>query len=264
MAHDKFKASSAAALLCASCTTMPEFQVTQNGKTVRDIFSRVQCEIQQAARKHKRLGAEGWVATASLTLTVMESGHLSPSLRYLNAIPGGSFALSGSLALSSKNTRIYTQSFTVALQSTMDALADTCREDAKTNFDMSGNLGIVETATLGLTAIDDKPHIKFGTSKTDAFGQTITFVITKGLDDLGPTWAVQHFVGPGGFAGVAREDTHQLQLAFTLPDKPAVAPKPGPGKKQPPAPPPSMINDARDKAQQLFIQQQLQLDQRRR
>jgi hypothetical protein len=79
-------------------------------------------------------------------------------------------------------------------------------------FDLTGNLGIIETVDLGLRSVDTSDAAQY--QKEKAFGQSIQFAVTKNVSALGPTWTLVRFTGPGGLFGAERIDTHELIISF--------------------------------------------------
>jgi hypothetical protein len=51
----------------------------------------------------------------------------------------------------------------------------------------------------------------------------VTFIVTKNLTGVGPTWTLTHFTGPGKFASASDVNTNKLVFAFAFPAKPGEA-----------------------------------------
>ena len=87
----------------------------------------------------------------------------------------------------------------------------------KTRYDVAGNLGIAEFAAMGFKATEIDVD-KFGGGKlSDAFAQSVQFVVDRNISASGPTWTLTHFKGPGGILSLGRKDTHKVTVGFTPP-----------------------------------------------
>jgi hypothetical protein len=78
-------------------------------------------------------------------------------------------------------------------------------------YDLTGDLGIEETLSIAAESIDKKED-NLAFAGKEAVGQTVQFVLTKGVSG-GPGWTLQRFVGGFG-AGAERIDTHKLIVSF--------------------------------------------------
>ncbi len=127
----------------------------------------------EAARKFKRLrGPEQWKALADLSLNVEDNVGLTPTVSFIDPLPappaGESFTFGASAALRGQRQRIYAEKFEIVVAPTA---ARRCDEAPDKWFDLTGNLGIVEVAKLGLELMGADDTAQFTTK--DAFGTTI-------------------------------------------------------------------------------------------
>jgi hypothetical protein len=54
-----------------------------------------------------------------------------------------------------------------------------------------------------------------GAKNTNAFSTTISFIVTKNLNAVGPTWTLEWIKGPGSLGEVQREDTQTILMEFS-------------------------------------------------
>jgi hypothetical protein len=204
----------------AACSNIPQYD-TPSQFTVAHIIDQIQCEVAQAARYFPN--PKLWWAAIDLTLQVDDSVDLNPKVSFIQPLKlaGQSFTFDAGAQLKRERQRIYAE--TLELQVSR-AHAKAC-DILKDSFDLTGNLGIVETVRTGVGSYDGSDGVSFQISddKKSAFGQTIQFVVTKNVSGVGPTWTFTHFTGPGGLFGAERVDTHKLIISFAqVPAKVAV------------------------------------------
>lgn len=203
--------SALSAVFCASCTSVPDLQVS--APTVKDVIRDVQCQI-RAAFSAQNLPAKrrtpGVTAAVDLTLQVDDSVGVNPTVSFIDPLnaAGTSFSFGGSALLKGERQRIYTESFVVK---NVYAAGPVCANQKE--LLLNGDLGIKETVALGLKSIDGAPNLSFG--EDSAFGQTIQFTVTKNVSGIGPTWTLAKFTGPGGLFGAERADLHKLSISFS-------------------------------------------------
>jgi hypothetical protein len=200
------------AVVLTNCGGIPVLD-TPSELTVAHIVDQIQCEVSQV-RKYFR-DREQWWAVADLTLQVDDSADLAPKVSFIRplAVEATNFTFGAGAELKSTRQRIYSE--TIELQVTK-AKASKC-DTLKDSFDLTGDLGIMEAVRIGTQSYDKTDGgVGFPVSddKKTAFGQTIQFVITKNVSGVGPAWTLVHFVGPGGFFGAERVDTHKLIISF--------------------------------------------------
>jgi hypothetical protein len=208
-----------AAALCA-CSSIPPYD-TPSQVTVAHIVDQIQCEVAQTARKFKN--PKLWWAVADLTLQVDDSVDLNPKVSFLRplATEGTNFTFGAGAQLKGARQRIYSETVELQVSRANKVACDTLKD----RFDLTGNLGIIETVDMGLSSYDAGDGVNFPISdeKKSAFGQAIQFVITKNVSGVGPVWTLVHFIGPGGFLGAERVDTHKLIISFAQVPKDKVA-----------------------------------------
>lgn len=76
---------------------------------------------------------------------------------------------------------------------------------------------------MGLHAFHRGDQSDYGTGSSnnpgsggapDNFGATVSFDVFKGVDSIGPTWTLQHFVGPTGGGAYVRDDLDKIAITF--------------------------------------------------
>jgi hypothetical protein len=204
-----FCISIAVATALGGCSNIPPLGI-EGPPTIRQIVDEIECEVAEAADKYPRLRREDWAVAVDLTLQVEETAGLTPTVSFIQpfATAGTSFAFGASAALKGERKRIYEELLDLKINQIRNP-----RCLARTGyFDLTGNLGIVEAADLGLGSAN-LPLPQFHHDK--AFGQTIHFELTRNVSGVGPTWTLTHFTGPGGFFGAERVDTHELIISFS-------------------------------------------------
>jgi hypothetical protein len=186
-------------LVLEGCATAPSIeQVDSNPPTVRDIVSRIQCEVYTAATEHRSEFAttSKWAVVANLTLQVDQSGQLSPTLAFIDPLKAAvtSFTFGVGASLNGTSQRIYNETVTIYLDQLLNGSGPSpCTE----GFRLRGDLKIKETVDAALSSTGDllKPPPD-GVKASNAFGETLQFIIVKNLNGVGPTWALKYFKGP--------------------------------------------------------------------
>ncbi len=216
------------------CSSMPPFDApeTPGGRpTVSDVVAKVRCEIAQArddkANNNAKLNAwlashdlepfREWVASATLSLTISDTGGISPTnglaLSYINPLKptGTSFMFGGNALLYQQRSRIYTQTYSISVE---NAACTDIKDPPDIN--LAGDLGLRDQIFMGLHAFyHDSTDTYDPTPKPpDSFGATASFDVYKGITNLGPTWTLVNFKGPGGGLGYQRDDLHKIAITF--------------------------------------------------
>jgi hypothetical protein len=214
----RITATTSALLLIVGCSGIPSLDTPNSGITVRHIVDHVQCEVFKAAVKYPRLKTQKWVAVASLYLQVDDGAGLSPNVAFIHPLAAAatSFTFNAGGVLSGTRERIYDETLSIPIATLSPEI---CRNDAGGDSVLTGDLGIVETVDLAFRSAGPNSGATFAgsSSSSDAFGETIQFVLTMNLNGVGPTWTLTHFTGPGGLAGVNRMNTNKLIISFAPP-----------------------------------------------
>ncbi|WP_237479940.1 hypothetical protein [Lichenibacterium dinghuense] len=203
------------AFLSGCAEVVPHFDIPYDQDTglptVRSIDDKIACELGDILRiPDYRRFLGGMVAAAQLTLTVNDTGGLTPSLTYLDQ----TFSFGVNATLSQSREQNYTETLYFDLDQLYNDLKSSpgnCPPTVNTN--LAGNLGLRETVAMAVQST----HLKNdkSISGTDGeFGGYVNFVVTKSLNGVGPTWALKHFKGPGGLAGVSEVNTDRIAFAF--------------------------------------------------
>ena len=192
------------------------------------IVQRVRCElielIKPGAPTRRELLGNNYHVGLQLSLTVNSSGELAPSFNFPQTTE---YAFNFGLKLS----RAQEQNFVVNLYYSMPQLAqdldrtrlyakqaghpqsnafEQCPSPFETN--LTGNLGIKESVELAFTSPDRNGAALQGTG--GEFGGYVSFVVTKNVNSLGPTWTLTHFKGPGNLGTLNTVNTDKITFGF--------------------------------------------------
>lgn len=239
------------ALLTGGCAT-PQFMVASNerGPTVMTIVDRITCELADLVRddtgygRHKaRLLTGNYHVAVTLSLMVNETGELAPSLNF--PVPP-QFAFNVGMRVQRQREQVHMQNMSFSLVEIHDRLhraphAIVCPAD---DGNLSGDLGIRQSALMGLGAPDATSVTNIGVGLGGEFGGNVSFVLARNVNSVGPTWSLTHFRGPGSLGSLGRTDTNRVFFAF--------APQPPSRTRDPSAP---ASPRARDLINQLLLNQ---------
>jgi hypothetical protein len=216
--------------------------------TVKTIVQRIQCEIRDLVRddseaphpSHRRfLLNQDFEIVVSMSIEVNDTGGLTPSLSYINAVtPVKAFTFGANATLSESRDHTFTQNLQFSAREIyLDWYTWKLAKEANLNAEAMGltphdcppadtNLA----GTLGISDFVSMAALSEGlmTSSDKVFGGSIQFLVTKNVNSVGPTWTLLHFKGPGGFLNASQVNTDKITLAFAQgPNvgKPMVLPK---------------------------------------
>ncbi|ESZ64762.1 MULTISPECIES: hypothetical protein [unclassified Mesorhizobium] len=225
---------------------MPAFDVPRDegGPSVTHIVNRIKCElialVKPDAFTRAELVQNNFEVGLQLSLDVNSSGELAPSFNFPQT---AAYAFNFGL----KYSRAHQQNFTVNLYYSMPVLAkqwDLAIADAKAKglsepdvfgkcpspleTNLTGNLGIKESVELAFTAPDRAQQAKLQ-NNAGQFGGFVSFVVTKNVNSVGPTWTLVHFKGPGNLGTFGIVNTDKITFGFAaggpdgskFPDKPS-------------------------------------------
>lgn len=202
------------------CAT-PQFMVSErNGApTVLDIVARIRCELADLVRTgsgfddhRRRLIAGNYHVAVAISLLVAETGELAPTLNF-PVPPQFSFNVGARLARTRDQNYLQNLYFSMV---DIDNLVKTAPETLscpRDNGDLSGDLGIRQTAMMALQAPGGytAPLIA---GIPGEFGGYVSFVLVRNVNAVGPTWTLTHFRGPGNMGSLGRSDTNRVTFAF--------------------------------------------------
>lgn len=192
----------------SGCANVPYYDI-QSPVTVAHILDRIQCEAHAAALKHRIFRDEKWVGVADLFLQVDDNAGLTPTLSFIEPLVEAgtrfTFGVAGNIRRSRQ--RVYNEEVHFSFVKLNDKM---CKKPL-VPYDLTGDLGIEETLSIAAESIDKKED-NLAFAGKEAVGQTVQFVLTKGVSG-GPGWTLQRFVGGFG-AGAERIDTHKLIVSF--------------------------------------------------
>ena len=161
----------------SGCAGVPELDIP-SPVTVADIIDRIQCEAYQAADRNPRYRTERWAGAADLYLTVDDNAGFTPSLTYIEplATAGTSWAIGVSGTVRRARQRVYNESITFEMATLSKR---SCNKVIQQQYDLTGDLGIVETLDIASVSFDQQDKVKF--AEKQAVGQTLQFVLTKNI-----------------------------------------------------------------------------------
>jgi hypothetical protein len=257
-----------ALMACAGCA-VPKYDVsyTSNGlPTVSSTIAHIKCELTDLVRDPLQEGS-GSVKNAfeqdllngdydvqiTLELEVNDTGALTPSVTFMEPITKLiSFSLGGSATLSESRDHHFTNNYQLSMrqlyadaQKVPSQAAGACPTG---DGNLGRTLGIHDFVAMGFQT-DRLPRPGGGSiaAATEAFGGVITFLVTKNVSGVGPTWTTTRWKGPGGLVGLSEVNTDKLTLAF--------AQGPNAGQKMPPIG--SIVPNGPNLGAYSFTQQQL-------
>jgi hypothetical protein len=201
--------SSLSVPLLAGCAGVPALDPLGTGPKVSEIVDQIECEVYRASHAHPRLVKERWTAAIDLSLQVDDNVGLTPTVSFIDPASVAGFTFGASGVFKGARQRIYAEALDLHIKGKQPASCP----DQPDSFDLTGSMGIVETVDLGMSSVGPNDQTTF--KKDKAFGQTISFVVTKNVNAVGPNWKFARFEGPGGFFGAERIDTHQLVISFS-------------------------------------------------
>jgi hypothetical protein len=237
----------AALMACAGCA-VPKYDVPYTGNglpTVSSIIRHIKCELTDLVRDPYQEGT-GPVKNAfeqsllngdydvqvTLELEVNDIGALTPSVTFMEPISRLiSFSLGGSATLSESRDHHFTDNFQLSMrqlyadgQKPPGEVHLHCPKGDSTlgrTLGMSDNLartlGIRDFVAMGFQTdrLPPPPNQQGSVgSGTEAFGGVITFLVTKNVSAVGPTWTTTRWNGPGGLVGLSEVNTDKLTLTF--------------------------------------------------
>jgi hypothetical protein len=191
------------------------------GVTPKEVAQAIDCELASAlpiwkAAKKAKLVDGHLVAVADLTLQVDEQATLTPSFTH-TAIASATFSrlFSWGMKLDNQSNRTYNETIVYDLDPDKDARP--CKVSDTARYPIASDLGLAEVLKRGLdtdTTHSDLPHSDKADKSKTVFGQTVNFVLTMNIGNIGPTWTLTHFKGPGPMFLAQRTDTHKVIISF--------------------------------------------------
>lgn len=244
----------AACLAMAGCGA-PQFMVAsrEGTPTVMDIVDRINCELADLVRddtdfgKHRqRFLAGDYHVAVAISLVVTETGELAPNF---NVPVPPQFAFNVGMRLMRQREQTHMQNLYFSMTEIESRLrrAPQALRCPRDDGNLSGDLGIRQTALMGMGAPGSATAANIGPGLGGEFGGNVSFVLTRNINSVGPTWTLTHFRGPGSMGSLGRTDTNRVYFAFVS-KAPATAPR-----TRDPAAPPSIR--ARDLLNQLLLNQ---------
>ena len=210
-----------------SCSSVPSFDhplgSTAAPPTVADLVTHIQCEIWDvmageggfAHASLSELSSRKYIAYATLTVDVTNLEGTAPSLSFISPFAAPMTNLTSSIGgqYSATQHRNMTETFTIDVSKFDETAPAKCHAHSGAGKGLRGNLGLESVIATGLKHVTDDEFIfKKPTSETKpsfnaivapVFGSTVDFTIVYGISNVGPTWTLTKFKGPGGGSGGA-------------------------------------------------------------
>lgn len=214
--------------LGACATVVPEPDLPKDPATglptLETVTQRITCELAQTLyasdRNYKVLMSNDVDVAMQLSLTVNDTGSLMPSLTYLD-LPTFSFNVGANLTKSREQNYFQKLYFSMReldqeIRYRKQALGqDLTRNCPQVDTNLAGELGLRKSFELAMTSLDRLQWQDVKLSASDgSFGGYVNFAVTKNFNNVGPTWTLTHFKGPGGLAGISEVNTDRITFAF--------------------------------------------------
>jgi hypothetical protein len=213
--------------MCGGCT-VPRYDVPYSATgqpTAHTIVARLQCELRDMVRNDRPDDPITWhrdfllnhdyQVEAAVSLEVNNTGGLAPTVSYMNPLTAAtSFAVGGTGTLSESRDHNFTENLQFSIRDIYNdwrSGADP-HECPPADTELAGTLGLSDFVAMASVSpnLDQSANL---TAK-GVFGGSITFLVTKSLSALGPTWTLVHFKGPGGLASLSQVNTDKITVAF--------------------------------------------------
>jgi hypothetical protein len=213
--------------MCGGCT-VPRYDVPYSATgqpTAHTIVARLQCELRDMVRNDRPDDPVTWhrdfllnhdyQVEAAISLEVNNTGGLAPTVSYMNPLTAAtSFAVGGTGTLSESRDHNFTENLQFSIRDIYNdwkSGADP-HECPPADTELAGTLGLSDFVAMASVSpnLDQSANL---TAK-GVFGGSITFLVTKSLSALGPTWTLVHFKGPGGLASLSQVNTDKITVAF--------------------------------------------------
>jgi hypothetical protein len=201
----------------------PRFDVPTDKRNVpstASIVERITCELVDMVRDDgpKRsdisplLIAYDYQVAMLLSLDVNDTGSIAPSFNF----PHGTFATNFGLTLSQSRQDTLSINLTYSMRDLARRYLSEpeLRECPSMDTNLAGNLGLRRTVTAALETpgLNTNPANLSPTS--GEFSGSVNFVVTKSIDQAGPTWTLENFKGPGNLGSLSSVNTDKLSFAF--------------------------------------------------
>ncbi|WP_289016290.1 hypothetical protein [uncultured Methylobacterium sp.] len=207
----------------AACSTIPaHFDVPYSNTGVplaNSVVQRIRCELAELVQdealplynRRATLLEYDYYASMLLSLDANDTGSLTPSLTFPHS--GFSFNVTPSLKLSRQDQINY------SLRYSMREIYDQWKQDKRRfacpdpDTNLAGNLGIREKVSSALN-LSDLAYTTSAKPSEGVFSGIINFTATKSINQIGPTWTLTHFSGPGAFISASEVNTDKLSFGF--------------------------------------------------
>lgn len=215
----------AVVLSLAGCSTVvPSFDLPTDHRGVpstRSITQRIRCELLDLIRNDIPLDLQyehrpdlliyDYEVAMLIGLDVKNDGGVSPSLSFPN--PGFSFGASGSLKQSRQDTLTITVEYSMRDLAARFSAGEVSADCPQVDTSLAGDLGIRRSVSAALETLDLK-QVTEASPKSGEFAGTIVYSNTRSIDQLGPTFTVPNFSGPGGLLSASNVNTNTLSFGF--------------------------------------------------
>jgi hypothetical protein len=198
---------------CASIA--PNFDIPTDPRGVpstASIVQRIRCELIPQPYEHRTaLLAYDYEVAMLLSINVTDKGAIEPSLNF--PFKDFSFNVGGNLSQSRGDSLSINLSYSMRdlAHDWVKGYASAQCPSLETN--LAGDLGLRRSVSAALETPDLKPGGDVSPTAGE-FSGSIEFTVARGVSNLGPTWTLVHFKGPGELASLSRESLNKLSFGF--------------------------------------------------
>ena len=210
-------------LAVADCTFVPaHFDVPYSSSGVplaNSVVQRIRCELAELVRddieppynRRATLLQYDYHTAMLLSLDANDTASASPSFSF--PYTGFGFNFNPTAKLSRQDTINYSFNYSMVdiyFDWKANPQSYVCPDP---NTNLAGNLGIREKVSSALN-LSDLAYVTDAKPTDGQFSGVINFTATKSSDQVGPTWTLAHFVGPGAFLAASEVNTDKLLFGF--------------------------------------------------
>jgi hypothetical protein len=221
-------AATALCLLLPGCIYAPapyDVPYARDGTTplVDTIVTQINCELLEMVRddrdeehiylRRETLVRQDYHAAMYLTIDSIASGGIAPVFNFPH--PWFSFTVAPNYKHSRENQIGYNLTFSlVDLYNRWRKEPTRFKCPAIPGSDLAGNLGLQDAVSSALN-VQELTYTDKASADGGIFNGFITFAATKSIDQIGPTWTITHFNGPGPLLSGSIATTNKLAFGFS-------------------------------------------------
>ena len=199
-----------AAICLGACSTVPKFEDEQR-INVETVVHRIKCELLEARDKHPWL--QGWAASVTLTLQIVDKGSAGGELGFVVPISAGTF----SIGFSAGATETATRTVSVEFDSKVRGLkpGSCVPPDSRADHSLRGALGLAEWVQRVESTVRSPDVLP---DKEKAIGYNLDFqLVLEG--SVTPAFKIVPVSGRERSGSLklaqSRDDLHKVEIALT-------------------------------------------------